>query len=183
MPDFRALWAEAQSFAAFAAASREQGELWSGVHRLARLPDWAVEAAAAAPRRRLLVLAEDWCNDGFSTVPVLARWAELSPTLELRILRRDEHPALMDRYLTEGTRSIPIVIVLDEEFRELGHWGPRPVALQEWVKANRASIPKDDLRPRIRRWYARDRGASALRELIAVAGIDAGEASAAARGR
>ena len=170
MPDFRALWAEALSFEDFAAASREYGELWSGVHRLARLPDWAADAAAAAPPRRFLVLAEDWCNDGFSTVPVLARWATLSPALELRILRRDEHPGLMDRYLTEGTRSIPIVIVLDGDFREVGHWGPRPMALQEWVRANRAAIPKDELRPQIRRWYARDRGASVLRELIEVVG-------------
>ncbi len=69
MPDFRALWAEAQSFEAFVAASREYGELWSGVHRLARLPDWAADAAAAAPPLRFLVLAEDWCNDGFSMAP------------------------------------------------------------------------------------------------------------------
>ncbi len=174
MPDFQARWAEALSFDDFVAASREYGELWSGVHRLARLPDWAAAAAAAAPPRRFLVLAEDWCNDGFSTVPVLARWAGLSPALELRILRRDEHPELMDRYLTGGTRSIPIVIVLDEESREVGHWGPRPAALQEWVLANRAAIPKDELRPQIRRWYARDRGESALQELVEVAGAGAG---------
>jgi len=183
MPDFRALWAEALSFDDFTAASPEHGELWTGVRRLARIPGWAAAAAATAPRRRFLVLAEDWCNDGFSTVPVLARWAGLSPALELRILRRDEHPALMERYLTNGTRSIPIVIVLDEDFRELGHWGPRPVALQEWVRANRASIPADELRPRIRRWYARDHGESALRELIDVAGIDAGETVATAPGQ
>ncbi len=173
MPDFRALWTEALSFDDFTAASSEHGELWAGVHRLARIPAWAEAAALASPPRRLLVLAEDWCNDGFSTVPVLARWAGLSPALELRILRRDEHPELMDRYLTEGTRSIPIVIVLDVEFREVGHWGPRPAALQEWVRANRAAIAKEELRPRIRRWYARDRGESALRELSAVAGAGA----------
>ena len=52
--------------------------------------------------------------------------ADAVPGLELRMLRRDQHPEVMDRYLTNGSRSIPIVIVLDEEFRELGHWGPRP---------------------------------------------------------
>ena len=55
------------------------------------------------------------------------------PGLELRIVLRDEHPEVMDRYLTNGSRSIPIVIALDEEFRELGHWGPRPRELQAWV--------------------------------------------------
>ena len=70
------------------------------------------------------------------------------PGLELRVLRRDEYPEVMDRYLTNGSRSIPIVIALDEEFRELGHWGPRPRELQAWVMANRASIPKAELYPR-----------------------------------
>jgi hypothetical protein len=175
MPDFEALWAEAIPFDEFVAASPEYGELWAGMHRLARIPEWAAAAAAASPPRRLLVLAEDWCTDGFSTVPVLARWTELAPGVELRILRRDEHPALMDRYLTDGARAIPVVIALDEGFRELGDWGPRPAALQEWVRENRASIAKADLIPRIRRWYARDRGESALRELMGVAGLEAVE--------
>ena len=134
MPDFRALWAEALSFDDFVAASREYGELWSGVHRLARLPDWAADAAAAAPRRRFLVLAEDWCNDGFSTVPVLARWAGLSAALELRILRRDEHPELMDRYLTGGTRSIPIVMVSSKGLETDRVWGLRQGAVDYMVK-------------------------------------------------
>ena len=175
MPDFPALWAEALPFDEFVATSGEHRDLWAGMYRLARLPGWAVAAAGAAPRRRLLVLAEAWCTDGFSTVPVLARWAGLSETLELRMLRRDEHPGLMDLYLTAGARAIPVVIILDDQFRELGHWGPRPAALQEWVRVHRGAMPKAELRPRIRRWYAQDRGASALREVMEVAGIAAAE--------
>ena len=49
----------------------------------------------------------------------------------------------MDQYLTNGSRSIPIVIVLDDDFRELGHWGPRPAELQAWVMANRGTITED----------------------------------------
>ena len=82
------------------------------------------------------------------------------------MLRRDEHPELMDRYLTNGTRSIPIVIVLDGEFREVSRWGPRPAELQAWVLSNRGTMPKSELYPQVRRWYARDRGESMLRELL-----------------
>ena len=77
----------------------------------------------------------------------------------------------MDRYLTNGSRSIPVVIVLDEEFAELGHWGPRPAELQSWVMTNRLTIPKSELYPQVRRWYARDRGESTLREVLAAAGF------------
>ena len=91
--------------------------------------------------------------------------------MELRILRRDEHPELMDRYLTNGSRSIPIVIALDDSFRELGHWGPRPRVLQAWVLENRPRVPKAELYPQVRKWYARDRGETTLREVLATAGL------------
>jgi hypothetical protein len=79
----------------------------------------------------------------------------------------------MDRYLTNAARSVPIVIVLDGSNRELGHWGPRPTELQAWVLANRDLIPKQELYPQVRRWYARDRGVSTLCEIATVAGLAA----------
>ena len=104
-------------------------------------------------------------------MPVVARLADAVPELELRVLRRDEHPEVMDRYLTNGSRSIPVVIALTEDFAELGHWGPRPSELQSWVLANRQTIPKSELYPQVRRWYARDRGESTLREVLTAAGF------------
>ncbi len=170
MLDFRALWESAQTFEAFVASSGNHRALWDGIYRIARLPEWASGATAARDARRLLVIAEDWCGDAVNTVPILARLADATPGLELRIIQRDAHPQVMDRYLTNGSRSIPIVIALDQEFRELGHWGPRPAELQAWVMANRGSLPKSELYPKVRTWYARDRGQTTLREVLAVAG-------------
>jgi hypothetical protein len=175
MIDFRVLWEQALPYDAFLAASdlKHRG-LWEGLHRLARIPDWAVSAVPSGARRRLLVLAEDWCGDASNTIPVLARLADLAPGVELRILRRDEHPDVMSRYLTNGARSIPIVIVLDQDFRELGHWGPRPRALQSWVVAERArGVPKEEIYPSVRKWYARDQGEATLREVLEVAQLAA----------
>jgi hypothetical protein len=102
----------------------------------------------------------------------VAKLADHVPGFELRVLRRDEHPDVMDRYLTNGSRSIPVVIALDEDYRELGHWGPRPRELQAWVMANRGTVPKAELYPKVRQWYARDQGESTLREVLQVAGIE-----------
>jgi len=75
----------------------------------------------------------------------------------------------MDRYLTGTARSIPVVIVLTAAMRELGWWGPRPHELQAWVMAERAGgRDKAALYPEIRRWYARDKGATTLREVLAL---------------
>ena len=158
---------------AFVAASElKHRGLWHGLHRLARIPGWALAAVPADAGLKLLVLAEDWCGDASNTIPILAKLSDLAPGLELRILRRDEYPEVMDRYLTNGARSIPVVIVLDREFQELGHWGPRPRLLQEWVvEERRKGTPKDQLYPEVRRWYARDAGETTLREVLSAAGF------------
>ena len=171
MRDFRELGDLAQPYEQFVAESEQHRGLWEGIYRLMRVPEWAFQAVPPGTRRRLLVIAEDWCGDASSTVPIVARFADTVPGMELRILRRDEYPELMDRYLTDGSRSIPIVVVLDESFQELGHWGPRPAALQAWVLENRATVPKAELYPQVRKWYARDRGETTLREVLAVAGF------------
>jgi hypothetical protein len=57
----------------------------------------------------------------------------------------------MERYLTGSARSIPIVIVLDEDWHEIGHWGPRPAALQAWMMEARKTTPTTQLYPQLRR--------------------------------
>ena len=174
MLDFRSLWQQAMPLEEFVAASGEQHRgLWEGVYRLARAPAWSETMLPPGQGRHLLVLAEDWCGDASNTVPVLARWAEAVDGLSLRILRRDAHPEVMDRYLTNGSRSIPIVVALDEDFNEVGYWGPRPRELQAWVMANKDTVPKAERYKEVRRWYARDRGETTIREVMQAMGARA----------
>jgi len=144
--------------------------LWKGVYDRVIIPGWALEAAHASPLKRLLVLAADWCGDAANTVPVMARLADLVPAMELRILERDAHPEVMSAYLTNGSRSIPLAILLDQAFSELGHWGPRPAALQEWVLEHLKLMPSPQRYAYARQWYARDRGETTLREILEAVG-------------
>jgi hypothetical protein len=164
---FGALWAEAETFPDFLARAESQRTLWEGVYRTAAVPVWAVAAfGELSAGLRLLVLNADWCMDSANTVPLMARLAEAVPSVELRLLERDRYPEVMDRYLTNGGRSIPIAILLDRGFRELGRWGPRPAPLQAWVLANRKTIPMEGIIRGERRWYAMDKGETTLRELL-----------------
>ena len=90
------------------------------------------------------------------------------PSFELRILKRDENPELMDRYLTNGSRSVPMAIILDEAFQPVGAWGPRPVELQEFILGEKARGVRanEEIYADARRWYARDEGETTLRELL-----------------
>ena len=166
----------APRFAEFLAQAQQLAALWRDTYRVTRVGDDAVARAAALPGRwHLLVLVEDWCGDAVNTVPYLARLAELSPNLDLRVLGRDANPDVMEAHLApSGARAIPVVIVLDEHFVERGWWGSRPGELQRWVSDVGRTLEKDERYRHVRTWYARDRGRSTLDEVLAILETAAG---------
>ncbi|CAA9300183.1 MAG: hypothetical protein AVDCRST_MAG89-411 [uncultured Gemmatimonadetes bacterium] len=143
--------------------------MWKGTWQRARAPEWAVQRGREIGGRwRILVISEDWCGDAFNTIPWMARLAEALPQVELRVAKRDENPELVDAFLTNGSRSIPIAVVLRDDGTVAGRWGPRPAELQEFVlREKRAGIrAADDIYRDVRTWYARDRGETTLRQLL-----------------
>jgi hypothetical protein len=159
----------APDFASMLASAQKNVELWEAVWRRAQVDEALLLRIAALPGMwHLLVLSEDWCGDAVNTLPVVAKLAELAPTLDLRVLGRDANPDLMDAHLTGRSRSIPVVIVLDEAFRERGWWGPRPTVLQRWVSGQGQLLEKTARYREARAWYARDRGRTTLEEVVSL---------------
>jgi len=158
------------SMPAFLELPHENRELWHAVHDHARVSEAQVaRALALGGPWHLLVLNEPWCGDAVNTLPVFARLVEHLPGWTMRIVSRDANPDLMDAHLTGTSRSIPVVIVLDGDFVERGWWGPRPQALQTWALGPAArAMAKEDRYREMRRWYARDRGVTAVDELLTV---------------
>jgi len=165
----RERYAGAATFDEMVERAATNAALWRAVHTHARVPDDVLaRVASLGGGWHLLVLSEDWCGDAVNTVPLIARLADLAPNVEMRLLARDRNLDLMDAHLTNGSRSIPYVIVLDEHFVERGGWGPRPRPLQEWMLREGLALPKQERYPKVRQWYARDRGATTLDELAAL---------------
>lgn len=77
-----------------------------------------------------ITLTEPWCGDAAQCVPVIQKLAAASKEIQSIYLLRDEHPQVMDAYLTNGGRSIPKLICLDENQQEVFTWGPRPAVIQ-----------------------------------------------------
>lgn len=151
------------------AAAQKNAELWAAMWRHARVEEEYVRRVAAlAGEWHLLVLSEDWCGDAVNTVPVVAKLVERAPNLDLRVLGRDDNPDLMSAHLTNGTRSIPVIIALDETFEERGWWGPRPTVLQRWVSGQGQLLEKSARYREARTWYARDRGRTTLEEVVSM---------------
>jgi hypothetical protein len=155
-----------RTFPAFLDGVQANRDMWHAMARRALLDASAVERIATVEGHwRMLVLVDDWCGDGVNTVPIIAKLADAAPNLDLRILGREEIPEIMDRHLTRGSRSIPVVVLLDEEGRERGWWGPRPRPLQEWFEKEGRALDKAERYPELRRWYARDRGETTSAEV------------------
>jgi hypothetical protein len=158
----------APEFEEMLASAEKNADLWAAVWRRAKVPDELVQRVAALGGAwHLLILSEDWCGDAVNTVPIVAKLAELSPNLDVRVLARDHNLDLMDAHLTGTSRAIPVVIVLDERFVERGWWGSRPAPLQAWVTGPGQALDKEARYREVRAWYARDAGRTTLDEIVA----------------
>lgn len=129
-----------------------------------------LKAAAKAVNRAMtwLVLTEGWCGDAAQNIPAIEKIAAETDKIETRYLLRDENPELMDRFLTNGSRSIPKLIALDRETLEvLGTWGARPAAAQELFDTLKAQgVAKPLIMENLQRWYIADGQRSIQAEFV-----------------
>jgi hypothetical protein len=175
-----ALYEAAPRFPAYLASVVRHAELWHGVYRTAVVSSESVQRLRRLTGEwRLLALSEDWCGDCVSTLPIIARLTEQAG-IDFRIHGRDANAGLMDAHLTSGTRSIPVVMVLDSEFREWTWWGPRPAVVQRWYRNEGLLLPGPEQSRRKRAWYARDRGRTTVLEVVDA--IERAERSAKRKG-
>lgn len=114
-----------------------------------------------------VLLSEAWCGDAAQIVPVIGKIAQESDKIDLKIILRDEHLDMMDRYLTNGGRSIPKLICLDQKNQEIFVWGPRPASIQEVVEEIKAEGITDHavLVERLQYAYNQDRTQSIQQEM------------------
>lgn len=91
----------------------------------------------------ILTITEDWCGDAMLNNAVIRKIAEAA-NLDIRCAYRDADTDLIDRYLTNGGRAIPIYLFLNKEGKIIGKWGPRAPELQQLVNDSRAQLPEKD---------------------------------------
>ena len=116
-----------------------------------------------------IVLTEAWCGDAAQTIPVMAKAADECDA-RLKLVLRDENLDLMDKFLTDGARSIPVLLILEgDDLDLLGSWGPRPAPAQNMVMRSIAS--GEDYHDRhhdLHLWYGRDKTKTFQQELTSL---------------
>jgi hypothetical protein len=163
----KARYCEGETFAEFQARPTKNHELWVAIYKRVNIPiEISARVEALGGHWHLLVLNEDWCGDSVNIVPIIAKLTESVSDMDMRILARDENLDIMDSHLTGKSRSIPIVILLDQKYQECGWWGPRPRELQKWVVEKGMSLPKEERYKEVRTFYARDHGLTTMHEIV-----------------
>lgn len=116
---------------------------------------------------KVLIITEPWCGDASATVPQVSKFFESEN--EVRIFLRDNDLSLIDQFLTNGTQSIPKVVLLDEDFSVINSWGPRPkfgLELLEKYKADPVAFPQEEFYNQLQVYYAKNRGKDAIGEIL-----------------
>ena len=121
------------------------------------------------PRLTFMVLTEGWCGDAGHALPIINKISEASDTIDLRIVLRDENEALMNEFLTNGSKSIPKLIALNPETKEvIDTWGPRPSIatkmVNDYKEANGTLDP--EFKEELQIWYNKNKGENIEQDIL-----------------
>lgn len=117
---------------------------------------------------KILLISEPWCGDASATVPTVSEFFKAG-NVETKIFLRDSDPSLINQFLTNGTQSIPKVLILNDDFSVKNVWGPRPaygLELLKKFKENPEVYTKDEFHNDLQVYYAKNKGKDAIGEIL-----------------
>ncbi|MFB5946215.1 thioredoxin family protein [Albibacterium profundi] len=116
-----------------------------------------------------IVITEPWCGDAAHSVPFIELASRQNPLIKVSYELRDSEPFRINEYLTNGSKSIPKLIVRDAEGKDLGTWGPRPKACQDiYERLTAENADFERTKTEIQHWYNSNKGEDIQAELSAL---------------
>lgn len=147
-------WEDAITYKQFLTRARENVEMIK-----ARYNDFVLneedmdEIGGIQNSVRILVIGTERCSDTAGTLPILAKIAESSAKVDLRILDSDKHAEYHQKFKVNGKRKTPVVLFLNPDNEELCRWVERPNAAYKII--NEASNPSlEERRKALRQLYS-----------------------------
>lgn len=107
------------------------------------VPEEDCEKFHSVDNVRAIVLAAEWCGHCMMDIPIFSNIAK-EANIQTRFLIRDDNLELMDNYLTNEKRYIPIFIFIDENGNEVGKWGPWAPEINDFTNELKKDLPERD---------------------------------------
>jgi hypothetical protein len=129
-------------------------ETKDALHSLDRDLDW-------------LIITEPWCGDAAHIVPIIELMAMETDRITTSYELRDSEPFSINNYMTNGTsKSIPKLVIRDDEGKDLFVWGPRPAECQAVYDHHReAKSDRETMLTALQNWYNEDKGVKIQQEI------------------
>lgn len=119
-------------------------------------------------KQKWILITEPWCGDAAHAAPFIAKLAEINPNIQLEIQLRDNGSEI-DKYLTNGGKSIPKLVARNENNEDIFVWGPRPTDAQEIHLTNlKSDKTTEEKKVELQKWYNKDKGQTTQKEIIAL---------------
>jgi Thioredoxin len=116
-------------------------------------------------KQNWILITEPWCGDAAHSCPFIMKMAEQNPKINLSVQLRDSDSEI-EHYLTNGGKSIPILVVRNENNEDLFVWGPRPKEAQEIHLQNlSANKTIEEKKIELQKWYNEDKGKTIQHEI------------------
>lgn len=115
-----------------------------------------------------LVITESWCGDAAHVLPVMNKISEMNENINFKVVLRDENEALMNQFLTNGNKSIPKLIMIDNRTNNVvSTYGSRPNVVTKLVNdfKNEHGSLTPEFKEGLQLWYNKDKGQSTLEDL------------------
>lgn len=115
-----------------------------------------------------LVITESWCGDAAHVLPVINKISEMNENINFKVVLRDENEALMNQFLTNGNKSIPKLIMIDNRTNNVvSTYGSRPNVVTKLVNdfKNEHGSLTPEFKEGLQLWYNKDKGQSTLEDL------------------
>ncbi|MCZ2131462.1 MAG: thioredoxin family protein [Bacteroidia bacterium] len=118
-----------------------------------------------------IVITEPWCGDAAHIVPFFHMIASLNPLINIEYELRDSAPFTINDYLTNGSKAIPILVVRDENNKDIFRWGPRPKLAQDFfLDLKNKGTDLDSTKLALQQWYNQDKGQALQNEFVQLLG-------------
>lgn len=146
---------------------------WSRMNRwmkTGKLNDKTVsKIKAISSPQHWIVITEPWCGDASHIVPFIEMMSRENELISVSYELRDTAPNRIDNYLTNGGKSIPILIIQDQDKKDLAVWGPRPAKCQDiFMSQKNNGADLEELKIVLQKWYNADKGNEIQQEIGAL---------------
>jgi hypothetical protein len=143
---------------------------WSRLNRWLKKGELSAESKkvlrAIHTPQQWLVITEPWCGDAAHIVPFIELMRNENANISINYELRDSEPFSIEKYLTDGAKSIPKLIVRNEKGEDCAVWGPRPQACAAVFSILKAKgTPFEEMKIALQKWYNTDKGQEIQKEI------------------